>query len=58
LESNRLIVLSWQRFSRGQKDSLAGHKVIVILNARIELDNSVQQRRRAAIESFNADAGK
>jgi len=58
LESNRLIVVSWQRFNQGQKDSLAGLKVIVIFNARIELDNCFQQHHCAAVESFNADAGK
>jgi hypothetical protein len=58
LESNRLIVVSWRRLNQGQNDSLAGLKVIVIFNARIELDNCVQQRRCAAVESCNADAGK
>jgi hypothetical protein len=58
LESNNLIVVSWRRFNQGQNDSLAGLKVIVIFNARIELDNCVQQRRCAAVESCNADAGK
>jgi hypothetical protein len=35
----------WPWFKNGQKHSLAGLKVIMILDARIELDNCVQQRR-------------